>query len=106
MGIGMDRLTMLLTGQTAIQEVLLFPMMRPEKTVKRDSSSIFTDLGIPEEWVAVVQKAGYLQAKSLKEVNPNKLHQDLCGMNKKFKMGLDNPTPDEVKSWIAKASGL
>ncbi len=56
MGIGMDRLTMLLTGQTAIQEVLLFPMMRPEKTVKRDSSSIFTDLGIPEEWVAVVQK--------------------------------------------------
>ncbi len=106
MGIGMDRLTMLLTGQTAIQEVLLFPMMRPEKTVKRDSSSIFTDLGIPEEWVAVVQKAGYLQAKSLKEVNPNKLHQDLCGMNKKFKMGLDNPTHDEVKSWIAKASGL
>lgn len=106
MGIGMDRLTMLLTGQTAIQEVLLFPMMRPEKTAKRDSTSIFTDLGIPEEWVAVVQKAGYLQAKNLKEVNPNKLHQELCGMNKKFKMGLDNPTPDEVRSWIAKASGL
>jgi len=106
MGIGMDRLAMLLTGQTTIQEVLLFPMMRPEKTVKKDAPSLYTEIGIPEEWVALLQKAGYLQVKSLTEVNPNKLHQEICGLNKKFRLDLNNPTPEEVKTWIAKASKL
>lgn len=104
MGIGMDRLTMLLTGQTTIQEVLLFPLMRPEKKTKKDSVSDYAQLGIPEEWVAVIQKAGYLQVKALQEVNPNKFHQEICGLNKKFKMGLNNPSPEEVKTWIANAS--
>lgn len=104
MGIGMDRLAMLLTGQTTIQEVLLFPLMRPEKKAKRDSITDYTRLGIPEEWVAVIQKAGYMQTKSLQEVNPNKFHQEICGLNKKHKMGLNNPTPEEVKSWVANAS--
>ncbi len=106
MGIGMDRLAMLLTGQTTIQEVLLFPMMRPEKTVRKDSPSQYTEIGIPEEWVALLQKAGYLQVKSLTEVNPNKLHQEICGLNKKFRLDLNNPTPEEVKTWIANASKL
>ena len=57
MGIGMDRLVMLMTGQTAIQEVLLFPQMRPEKVEKRDKAEAFTAIGVPEEWVAPVQKA-------------------------------------------------
>ncbi|MDD3780718.1 MAG: lysine--tRNA ligase, partial [Proteiniphilum sp.] len=104
MGIGMDRLTMLLTGQTTIQEVLLFPLMRPEKKTKKDSVADYAQLGIPEEWVAVIQKAGYLQVKALQEVNPNKFHQEICGLNKKFKMGLNNPSPEEVKTWIANAS--
>ncbi len=104
MGIGMDRLTMMLTGQTTIQEVLLFPLMRPEKKAKRDSVEDYAQLGIPEEWVAVIQKAGYLQVKALQEVNPNKFHQEICGLNKKFKMGLNNPSPEEVKTWIANAS--
>ncbi len=104
MGIGMDRLTMLLTGQTTIQEVLLFPLMRPEKKTKKDSVTDYAQLGIPEEWVAVIQKAGYLQVKALQEVNPNKFHQEICGLNKKFKMGLNNPSPEEVKTWIANAS--
>ncbi len=104
MGIGMDRLTMLLTGQTTIQEVLLFPLMRPEKKTKKDSVSDYAQLGIPEEWVAVIQKAGYLQVKALQEVKPNKFHQEICGLNKKFKMGLNNPSPEEVKTWIANAS--
>ena len=104
MGIGMDRLAMLLTGQTTIQEVLLFPLMRPEKKVKRDTVSDYMQAGIPEEWVALIQKAGYLQVKSLQEVNPNKFHQEICGLNKKFKMGLNNPTPEEVKTWIANTS--
>ncbi|NMB05154.1 MAG: lysine--tRNA ligase [Bacteroidales bacterium] len=104
MGIGMDRLAMLLTGQTSIQEVLLFPMMRPEKTVKRDPLTRFTEAGIPEEWATLLQKAGYLQLESLKELNPNKLHQEICGMNKKFKLELNNPTPEEVKTWTEHAA--
>ena len=106
MGIGMDRLTMLLTGQTSIQEVLLFPLMRPEKRAKKDKVSDYTQLGIPEEWVELVIKAGYNEVKSLKEVNPNKLHQEICGLNKKLKLELSNPTPSEVKSWTDKASEL
>lgn len=106
MGIGMDRLTMLLTGQTSIQEVLLFPLMRPEKRAKKDNVSDYTQLGIPEEWVELIIKAGYNEVKSLKEVNPNKLHQEICGLNKKLKLELTNPTPNEVKSWTEKASEL
>lgn len=102
MGIGMDRLTMLLTGQTAIQEVLLFPQMRPEKVVKKDSAQKYTEIGIPEEWVEIFQKAGYTKVADLKDVNPNKLHQEICGLNKKLKKELKNPTIDEVKSWIEK----
>lgn len=106
MGIGMDRLAMLLTGQTTIQEVLLFPMMRPEKTVRKDSPSQYIEIGIPEEWVALLQKAGYLQVKCLAEVNPNKLHQEICGLNKKFRLDLNNPTPEAVKTWITNAANL
>lgn len=103
MGIGMDRLVMLLTGQTSIQEVLLFPQMRPEKKVKRDPISLYTQIGIPEEWVALLQKAGYNEVKSLKETNPNKLHQEICGLNKKMKAGLNNPALEDVKTWIERA---
>ena len=103
MGIGMDRLAMYLTGQESIQEVLLFPQMRPEKSHKKDEAAKYTALGIPEEWVVVVQKAGYNTVESLKDVNPNKLHQELCGLNKKFKLELNNPTGDEVKTWTEQA---
>jgi len=100
MGIGMDRLVMLLTGQTTIQEVLFFPQMRPEKVVKKDPASAYTAIGIPEEWAAPMQKAGYLTVDSLKELAPGKFHQELCGLNKKHKLELTNPTQDQVKSWI------
>ena len=106
MGIGMDRLAMILTGQTSIQEVLLFPQMRPEKAAKKDNASKYSALGIPEEWVGPLQKAGYNEVASLKGLNPNKLHQELCGLNKKFKLELNNPSLDEVKSWIDKASAI
>jgi len=103
MGIGMDRLVMLLTGQTSIQEVLLFPQMRPEKTVKKDAVSKYSDIGIPQEWIPVIQKAGYNTVASLSDLNPNKLHQELCGLNKKNKLELDNPANEEVKLWIENA---
>lgn len=103
MGIGMDRLTMLLTGQTTIQEVLLFPQMRPEKKAKKDSPAKYIEVGVPEAWVAVLQKAGHTEVKMLADQNPNKLHQEICGLNKKYKMELNNPTPDEVKTWVENA---
>ena len=102
-GIGMDRLTMLMTNQTTIQEVLLFPQMRPEKVQKRDTDTAYTALGIPAEWIAPLQKAGYLTIDALAEANPNKLQQEICGVNKKYKLELNNPSNDDVKSWVERA---
>lgn len=99
-GIGIDRLVMLMTGQTTIQEVLFFPQMRPEKVVKRDQEDAYTTLGIPAEWVAPLQKAGYLTVDSLDGANPGKVHQEICELNKKFKLGLTNPSVDNVAAWI------
>ena len=104
MGIGMDRLVMLMTGQTTIQEVLFFPQMRPEKVAKRDREEAFTAVGVPSEWVAAVQKAGCLTVESLAEAKPGKLHQDLCGLNKKYKLGLANPQQEEVAAWVENAN--
>lgn len=100
LGIGIDRLTMIMTNQSSIQEVLFFPQMRPEKRIQPDEPEKFIELGIPEQWVPIVQKSGYLTVEQLKKVNPNKLHQELCGINKKYKLGLQNPTIDEVKNWV------
>lgn len=69
-GIGIDRLTMLMTGESFIQEVLFFPQMRPEKVVPKDAPARYTELGIPEDWVAVIQKAGYNLVSDMKDVNP------------------------------------
>ena len=105
MGIGMDRLVMLMTGQTTIQEVLLFPQMRPEKVERRDKPEAFEALGVPAEWVAPLQKAGILTVEALAAVaSAGKLHQELCGLNKKFKLELKNPTADEVAAWIEAAN--
>ena len=101
MGIGMDRLVMLMTNQPAIQEVLFFPQMRPEKVQKKDAPEKFMELGISKEWLAVINKAGILLVEDLKDLNPNKFHQDICGLNKKHKMNLSNPSKEEVAAWIA-----
>ena len=100
MGIGMDRLVMLLTGQTAIQEVLLFPQMKPEKKVQKDSIEKYTELGIPSEWFEPLQKLGFDMVSKLKGANVNKLHQDLCGYNKKNKLGLVNPSKEDIENWV------
>ena len=101
MGIGIDRLTMFMTGQTTIQDVLFFPQMRPEKAAQKDGPEKYAAAGIPEQWVPVLHKMGFLTVEALKKLAPGKLHNDLCGYNKKNKLGLQNPTLDEVKGWTA-----
>ena len=101
-GIGIDRLTMLMTGESFIQEVLFFPQMRPEKVIPKDAPARYTELGIPEDWVAVIQKAGYNLVSDMKDVNPQKLHMDNCGINKKYKLELANPTVNEVADWVGR----
>ena len=95
-----------MTGQEAIQEVLFFPQMKPEKAVQKDTTDKFTALGIPEDWAPVVQKAGILKVKDLAGLNANKFHQDICGINKKNKMDLKNPSRKDVQSWISAAENL
>ena len=103
-GIGIDRLTMLMTGNSYIQDVMLFPQMRPEKVARRDKEEAFTALGIPAEWVAPIQKAGVLTVEALAAIEkPGKLFQDLLEINKKYKLGYKNPMPDDVKQWVEAA---
>ncbi|MCY7352299.1 MAG: lysine--tRNA ligase [Cytophagaceae bacterium] len=99
-GIGIDRLTMIMTNQSSIQDVLFFPQMRPEKAAEVHSDADFTAAGVPQEWVPAVQKMGYLTVNQLKEANPNKFFNDLGGMRKKMKLDLKMPGLDEVKSWL------
>lgn len=105
MGIGMDRLVMLMTGQTTIQEVLFFPQMRPEKTARRDNAQAFATVGVPEEWVPVLHKLGVLTVEALgSTASVGKLQQDMCGVNKKYKLEFKNPTADDVKGWVEAAA--
>ena len=99
-GIGIDRLVMLMTGKTFIQEVLFFPQMRPEKKAPRSTNAEWAEIGVEEKWVAVLNKCGYYLVSDIKEINPQKLQMDVCGVNKKYKLGYDNPKVEEFANWI------
>ena len=104
-GIGIDRLVMLMTAHSYIQDVLLFPQMRPEKVAKRDKEEAYVAIGVPAEWVAPIQKAGFLTVEALGKLDrPGKLFQDLLDINKKYKLGLKVPVVDEVKAWVEAAA--
>ena len=102
-GIGIDRLVMLMTGKTFIQEVLFFPQMRPEKKAPRSSVAEWTELGVPEQWVPVLNKCGYYLVGDICGVNPQKLQMDVCGVNKQYKLGYEQPKVDEFAQWIEAA---
>ncbi|MFC7522626.1 lysine--tRNA ligase [Parapedobacter sp. GCM10030251] len=99
-GIGIDRLAMLMTNQQSIQDVLFFPQMRPEKVVKQASTADYQAQGVPEEWVPVLQKMGLTTVEALKAANPNKVFNDLGGLRKKMKLEIPMPTKEEVLKWF------
>ncbi|MFD1817029.1 lysyl-tRNA synthetase, class II [Pseudarcicella hirudinis] len=99
-GIGIDRLTMLMTNQSSIQEVLFFPQMRPEKRVEVSTDAEFETLGVPADWIPVLQKMGFMTIDALKEANPNKVFNDLGGMRKKLKLDIAIPAKDDVLKWF------
>lgn len=101
MGIGIDRLTMFMTNSASIQDVLFFPQMKPEKKELVTSDEEFIALGIPSEWVSILRKTGITKLDQLKEANPNKLFNDLCGLRKKMKLDFAAPTIEQVNSWIS-----
>lgn len=101
MGIGIDRLVMMMTGEQSIQDVLLFPQMKPEKKAKVTTDEDFVAAGVAAEWVAMVRKAGINTLEQLKAANPNKLYNDLNGLRKKNKLDIPPVQKEAVESWIA-----
>lgn len=101
-GIGMDRLVMLMTGQASIQEVLFFPQMRPEKQVPKDKVEKFIALGFSEDLVPVLQKAGYNLVTDLKEANPQRIQQQIGDIIKKYKLTISKPSVGDIQTCISK----
>jgi len=101
LGVGIDRLVMLMTNQSTIQEVLFFPQMRPEKKAKVTSDEDFVEAGIPAEWVQVIRKMGFNTVEDLKAANANKVFNDLGGMRKKLKLDLTMPSKEDVTVWFS-----
>ena len=102
-GIGIDRLVMLMTGQEYIQEVLLFPQMKPEAKIPQSSIKEWAEIGVPEEWVYVLRKCGFNLIQNIKDEKAQGLQQKIGEINKKYKLGYEKPSVDEIQQWIDKA---
>jgi len=102
-GIGIDRLVMLMTGKTFIQEVLFFPQMKPEKRAPQSTIQEWAEIGVAEDWVYVLRKAGFNLIQNIRDEKPQGLQQKIGDIVKKFKLDLQKPSVDEVQQWIEKA---
>ena len=103
-GIGIDRLVMLMTGKTFIQEVLFFPQMKPEKKIPQSTVAEWAEIGVAEEWVPVLRKAGFNLVANIKDEKPQGLQQKIGDIVKKYKLDLQKPSVDAVASWIDKSN--
>ena len=100
-GIGIDRLVMLMTGKTFIQEVLFFPQMKPEKRMPQSTIAEWAEIGVPEDWVYVLRKAGFNLISDIAKEKPQGLQQKIGEINKKYKLGYERPSLDEIAKWIS-----
>ena len=103
-GIGIDRLVMLMTGKTFIQEVLFFPQMKPEKKMPQSTIKEWAEIGVPEEWAYVLRKAGFNLISDIRDEKPQGLQQKIGEINKKYKLGYEKPSVDEIQQWIEKSN--
>lgn len=100
-GIGIDRLVMLLTGKFAIGEVMLFPQMKPEVKAPRDKDELFLEKGIPSEIIPILRKAGYNLVSTLQGVAPAKIQQQIIEIVKKYKLDIERPSQETIAQWTA-----
>ena len=105
-GIGIDRLVMLMTGKTFIQEVLFFPQMKPEKKIPQSTIQEWAELGVPEDWVYVLRKAGFNLISDIAKEKAQGLQQKIGEINKKYKLGYERPSLDTIQQWIDKSGEL
>ena len=101
-GIGIDRLVMLMTGKFAIGEVMLFPQMKPEKKIPQSTPAEWAEIGVAEEWVPVLRKAGFNLITNIKDEKAQGLQQKIGDIVKKYKLDLQKPSVDDVAAWIEK----
>ena len=101
-GIGIDRLVMLMTGKTFIQEVLFFPQMKPEKKMPQSTVAEWAEIGVAEAWVPVLRKAGFNLVTNIKDEKAQALQQKIGDIVKKYKLDMQKPSVDEIAAWIEK----
>ena len=104
-GIGIDRLVMLMTGKTFIQEVLFFPQMKPEKKAPQASIQEWAAIGVQEDWVYVLRKAGFYLLSDIKDQKAQGLQQKLMEIVKKYKLGYEKPSLTDIQAWIDTQKG-
>ena len=102
-GIGIDRLVMLMTGKEYIQEVMLFPQMKPEAKIPQSPLKDWQAIGVDENWMYVLRKAGFNLISDIKDEKAQGLQQKIGEINKKYKLGYEKPSVEEIQQWIDKA---
>ena len=103
-GIGIDRLVMLMTGKTFIQEVLFFPQMKPEKKIPQSTPAEWAAIGVAEEWVPILRKAGFNLVQNIATEKAQGLQQKIGDIVKKYKLDMQKPSVDKVQQWIDKVT--